>query len=187
MPDLRASLAVLALATALPLATTPAAVASATHVIAELSGVAGLPGTLGYHPAGVNDLGQIIGSAQSDGLTRAVLWAPRDGATDLGPGLAGAISQSSKVLGLTLRRRAGHAEAVGLVRGSAGGHHPAGSRVGAGADDQRRRQRADVVRHVVPSTRTSRSSPPNTRFPRRSSRSGSKRRVWRSRSSCSVS
>ncbi|MFE9750131.1 hypothetical protein ACFYOT_34920 [Saccharothrix saharensis] len=101
MPDLRASLAVLALATALPLATTPAAVASATHVIAELPGVAGLPGTLGYHPTGVNDLGQIIGSAQGDGLTRAVLWAPRGGATDLGPGLAGAISQSGRVLGLT--------------------------------------------------------------------------------------
>ncbi|PSL47142.1 putative HAF family extracellular repeat protein [Saccharothrix carnea] len=101
MPDLRTSLAVLALATALPLATTPAAAASATHVIAELQGVAGLPGTLGYHPTGVNDLGQIIGSAQGDGLTRAVLWAPRGGATDLGPGLAGAISQSGKVLGLT--------------------------------------------------------------------------------------
>ncbi|MEU4770024.1 hypothetical protein AB0H12_43080 [Actinosynnema sp. NPDC023794] len=101
MPDLRASLAVLALATALPLATTPAAVASATHVIAELPGVAGLPGNPSYYPTGVNDLGQVVGSAQGDAPTRAVLWSPRGGATDLGPGLAGAINQGGQVLGLT--------------------------------------------------------------------------------------
>ncbi|MEU4447522.1 hypothetical protein AB0K14_14940 [Actinosynnema sp. NPDC050801] len=99
MPELRASLAVLALATSLPLAAAPAAVADVTPtaVVAELHG---LPGYASHHPTAVNDLGQVVGSAQGDTRSRAVLWSPRGGVTDLGPGLAGAINQHGQVLGL---------------------------------------------------------------------------------------
>ncbi|GAB3003332.1 hypothetical protein [Saccharothrix stipae] len=99
MPELRASLAVVALATSLSLAAAPSAIADVTPtaVVAELPG---LPGYASHHPTGVNDLGQVVGSAQGDARAHAVLWSPRGGVTDLGPGVAGAINQHGQVLGL---------------------------------------------------------------------------------------
>ncbi|NUT45690.1 MAG: hypothetical protein HOV94_00015 [Saccharothrix sp.] len=102
MPELRASLAVLALATALPLASAPIAAADASPamVIAELPG---LPGFADNYVTGLNDLGQVVGSAQRDGVARAVLWSPRGGATDIGAGLAKAVNEHGQVLGLEVR------------------------------------------------------------------------------------
>ncbi|MFJ6676683.1 hypothetical protein ACIQMJ_36755 [Actinosynnema sp. NPDC091369] len=101
MPELRASLAALALATALPLVAAPAAVAEPSMVVVELGRLAGQPD---HYVTGVNDLGQVVGSAQGSGLpARAVLWSPSGGATDLGPGLAVGINQRGQVLGLETR------------------------------------------------------------------------------------
>ncbi len=103
MPEFRASLAVLALATALPLVSAPPAAAGTAPamVVAELGRLAGYPG---HHVTGINDLGQVVGSAQGDGLPpHAVLWSPRGGARDLGPGLATAVNQRGQVLGLEIR------------------------------------------------------------------------------------
>ncbi|MEU4745827.1 hypothetical protein AB0G02_35930, partial [Actinosynnema sp. NPDC023658] len=71
--------------------------ATASYVVAELPGLNGFPR---HYPTDVNDLGQVVGSAQGDGVVHAVLWSPRGGVADLGPGLAGAINQSGRVLGL---------------------------------------------------------------------------------------
>ncbi|MFI9007841.1 hypothetical protein ACIGNX_11490 [Actinosynnema sp. NPDC053489] len=103
MPELRASLAVLALAAILPLGSTPAAVAAAPPgmVPVELSRLAGFPD---HYVVGINDLGQVVGSAQGGDLApHAVLWSPRGGATDLGPGLAADVNERGQVLGLELR------------------------------------------------------------------------------------
>ncbi|XVS61128.1 hypothetical protein ACQPYE_22765 [Actinosynnema sp. CA-299493] len=101
MPELRAALAVLALATALPLVSAPSAVADTTMVATVL---AGLPGYPDHHVTGLNDLGQVVGSAQGpDSPARAVLWSPRGGATDLGPGLAVEVNQRGQVLGIETR------------------------------------------------------------------------------------
>ncbi|MCE7000727.1 hypothetical protein LZG04_38820 [Saccharothrix sp. S26] len=104
MPDLRASLAALALATALPLVAAPSAVAEPEMAVLELGR---LPGYPGHYVTGINDLGQVVGSAQGDGVPpRAVLWSPRGGASDLGPGLAVGINQRGQVLGLEIRAAA---------------------------------------------------------------------------------
>ncbi|WP_447006777.1 hypothetical protein ACRAKI_10050 [Saccharothrix isguenensis] len=100
MPELRASLAVLALATALPLVLVPPAYGTPADDTMVVAALADLPGYPGHHVTGVNDLGQVIGSAQGDGPVHAVMWSPRGGATDLGPGLASAINQRGQVLGL---------------------------------------------------------------------------------------
>jgi probable HAF family extracellular repeat protein len=65
-----------------------------------VAALAGLPGYPRHHVTGVNDLGQIVGSAQGNGPTHAVMWSPHGGATGLGPGLATAINQHGQVLGV---------------------------------------------------------------------------------------
>jgi probable HAF family extracellular repeat protein len=100
MPDLRASLAVLALTTTLPLVIVPSAHASAPDDTMVVAALPGLPGYPDHHVTGVNDLGQIVGSAQGNGPAHAVMWSPRGGATGLGPGLATAINQRGQVLGV---------------------------------------------------------------------------------------
>jgi probable HAF family extracellular repeat protein len=101
MPELRASLAVLALATALPFAIVPSAVAAPEMVVAELGSLAGYPD---YSVTGINDLGEVVGAAQGDDLPpHAVLWSPRGGATDLGPGLSVGVNERGQVLGLEIR------------------------------------------------------------------------------------
>ncbi|KOX25954.1 hypothetical protein ADK67_16630 [Saccharothrix sp. NRRL B-16348] len=103
MPDLRASLAVLALAAALPLAPTSPAVADTAPVMVAAV-LPGLPGYPDHHVTGLNDLGQVVGSAQDHDLpVHAVLWSPRGGATDLGPGLAVELNQRGQVLGFETR------------------------------------------------------------------------------------
>lgn len=100
MPDLRASSAVLALATTLPLVIVPSARATAGDVTMVVAELPGLPGYPGHYVTGVNDLGQVVGSAQGDGRpAHAVMWSPRGGATDLGAGLATAVNQRGQVLG----------------------------------------------------------------------------------------
>lgn len=102
MPELRGSLAVLALATALPFVPAPSAVADTTPtmVVGELQS---LPGFANHYVVGMNDLGQVVGSAQDNGVGRAVLWSPGGGATDLGPGIARAVNEHGQVIGLELR------------------------------------------------------------------------------------
>ena len=101
MPELRATLAVLALVTALPLVSAPTAAAEPAMVVTEL-------GRLSSHPdhyvSGINDLGQVVGSAQGHGVpAHVVLWSPRGGASDLGAGLAVGVNQRGQVLALEVR------------------------------------------------------------------------------------
>ncbi|MER5265631.1 hypothetical protein ABTZ99_26470 [Actinosynnema sp. NPDC002837] len=101
MPELRASLAALALATALPFVAVPSAVAETTMVVTELGRLTSHPD---HYVTGINDLGQVVGSAQGHGLpAHVVLWSPRGGASDLGPGLAVGINRRGQVLGLETR------------------------------------------------------------------------------------
>ncbi|QFZ19431.1 hypothetical protein [Saccharothrix syringae] len=90
---LRVPAGALVLAAALPLVVVPAA--RADVLIAELPG---LPGYPTHRAAGVNDLGQVIGTAEGNGPIRAVHWTPGGAAADLGAGSPGAINQQGQVL-----------------------------------------------------------------------------------------
>ena len=93
MPKLRTPAALVALAVALPLATAPAAGASA--LITELPG---LPGYPTHRTVAVNDLGQIVGFTTGNGAPRAVQWARGGPGTDLGPGIPSGLNQVGQVL-----------------------------------------------------------------------------------------
>ncbi|MFT7839747.1 hypothetical protein Q5530_26695 [Saccharothrix sp. BKS2] len=89
----RSLLVPLALAVVLPLVTAPAA--GADVLITELPG---LPGYPTHRTVGVNDLGQVIGTAYGNGPPRGVHWTPGGAAVDVGAGNPRAINQRGQVL-----------------------------------------------------------------------------------------
>ncbi|MBY8851719.1 hypothetical protein K7G98_26775, partial [Saccharothrix sp. MB29] len=79
-------------------------VAATSVAAAELRG---LPGRPTHSVVALNDLGQVVGTADGNGPAHAVLWSPGGAPTDLGPGLPTDLNERGQVVGLEPRRDLG--------------------------------------------------------------------------------